>query len=39
VGHSDILKGGTMKISMSNTPSKSWGVAATAVPYSFSTSH
>ncbi|MGF2412072.1 GH92 family glycosyl hydrolase [Ferruginibacter sp.] len=36
IDHFDILKGGTLKISMSNNPGKLWGVSATAVPYSFS---
>jgi putative alpha-1,2-mannosidase len=39
IGHTDILKGGTLKLTMSNTPGKAWGVATSAVPYSFSTGH
>jgi predicted alpha-1,2-mannosidase len=39
LSHVDILKGGTLKIAMSNVPGKTWGVSANAVPYSFSTGH
>ena len=36
LGHSELLKGGTIKINMIDKPDKTWGVAAADVPYSFS---
>ncbi len=36
LGHFDILKGGSVKINMSNVPGKTWGTSAADVPYSFS---
>jgi putative alpha-1,2-mannosidase len=35
LSHFDILKGGILKISLSDVPGKTWGVSVTSVPYSF----
>ncbi len=37
LNHFEVMKGGLLKISMSDKPGYSWGTAASDVPYSFST--